>query len=129
VTRVQRGPAVHGVLRSPACSWAHIPGLLQTEDYARAALSRGMPTATKDEVARQVEARMSRQAVLSKEPPLRLWAIVDEAALHRPVGNTRIMAAQLEHLATSAELPQVTLQALPYAVSAHPPGPRSYCTA
>src|SRR5215471_14340387 len=76
-----------------------IPGLLQTEDYARAALQRGMPTATKDEVGRLVEARMSRQAVLTRDPPLRLWAIVDEASLHRPVGGVKVMAQQLEHLA------------------------------
>jgi transcriptional regulator with XRE-family HTH domain len=104
----------------------YIPGLLQTEDYARAALSRGMPNATKEEVNRQLEARMSRQAVLTREPPLRLWAIVDEAALHRPVGGIKVMAQQLEHLASSAELPQVTLQALPYAVGGHPGMPGSF---
>ena len=103
-----------------------IPGLLQTEDYARAALQRGMPTATKDEIARLVEARMSRQGVLTRESPLRLWAIVDEAALHRPVGGPSAMKAQLEHLAEAAELPQVTLQALPYAVGGHPGMPGSF---
>ncbi len=104
----------------------YIPGLLQTGDYARAALQRGMPTATKDEIGRLVEARISRQAVLTREPPLRLWAIVDEAALHRPVGGASVMKAQLEHLAASAELPQVTLQALPYAVGGHPGMPGSF---
>ena len=103
-----------------------IPGLLQIEDYARAALQRGMPTATKEEIGRLVEARMSRQAVLTREPPLRLWAIVDEAALHRPVGGTSVMKAQLEHLAEAADLPQVTLQALPYAVGGHPGMPGSF---
>ena len=97
-----------------------IPGLLQTEDYARAALSRGSPTATKDEIQRLVEARMSRQAVLTRDPALRLWAIVDEAAFHRTVGDEEIMRSQLECLAEAAELPQVTLQALPYDVGAHP---------
>ncbi len=103
-----------------------IPGLLQTEDYARAALSRGMPTATREEIGQQVEARMSRQAVLTRDPPLRLWAIVDEAALHRPVGGTKVMTAQLEHLAAAADVPQVTLQALPYAVGGHPGMPGSF---
>lgn len=103
-----------------------IPGLLQTEDYARAALSRGMPNATSEEISRQVEARMNRQAVLTRDSPLRLWAIVDEAALHRPVGGAAVMAAQLEHLAQSADLPQVTLQALPYAVGGHPGMPGSF---
>ena len=53
------------------------------------------------------------QAVLTREPPLRLWAIVDEAALHRPVGGVKARQVQLEHLAAATEMPQVTLQALP----------------
>src|SRR6202142_1432611 len=97
-----------------------IPGLLQTEDYARAALQRGNPTASKDEVQRLVEARMGRQAVLDRDPPLRLWAIVDEAALHRPVGGHEVMHAQLDRLTEAAELPQITLQVLPYEVGGHP---------
>jgi transcriptional regulator with XRE-family HTH domain len=97
-----------------------VPGLLQTEDYARAALQRGNPTATKEEIQHLVEARLGRQAVLARDPPLRLWAIVDEAALHRPVGGNEVMRAQLERLAESAELPHVTLQALPYDVGGHP---------
>jgi hypothetical protein len=75
---------------------------------------------------RLVEARMARQAVLTREPPLLLWAIVDEAALHRPVGGTAVMTAQLEHLASCADMPQVTLQALPYAVGGHPGMPGSF---
>jgi transcriptional regulator with XRE-family HTH domain len=97
-----------------------IPGLLQTEDYARAALSRGLPSATKDEIQRLVEARISRQAVLTRDPALRLWAILDEAALHRMVGGQEVMRTQLERLAEAAELPQVTLQAVPHDVGAHP---------
>jgi len=97
-----------------------IPGLLQTEDYARAALQRGMPTATSDDIARLVAARMSRQAVLTREPPLRLWAIVDEAALHRPVGGAAVMRAQLEHLTAASDQPHITLQVIPYDVGGHP---------
>ncbi len=97
-----------------------VPGLLQTEDYARAALQRGNPTATKEEIQRLVEARRGRQAVLTRDPPLRLWAIVDEAALHRPVGGHEAMRTQLERLAGAADLPHVTLQALPYDVGGHP---------
>jgi transcriptional regulator with XRE-family HTH domain len=98
-----------------------IPGLLQTEDYARAVYRGGSPTATNEEIQRLVEARMSRQAVLTRESPLRLWTIIDEAALHRPVGGHKIMAAQLDHLAESAaELPHVTLQVIPYEAGAHP---------
>jgi len=94
--------------------------LLQTEDYAAAALSRGLPTATKEEIQRLVEARMSRQAVLTRDPPLRLWAIVDDASFHRLVGGPDVMKALLVLLATAAELPHVTLQAVPYDVGAHP---------
>src|ERR1019366_1218321 len=65
-----------------------VPGLLQTEEYARAALQRGMPTGTRVEVQRMVEARLARQGVLTRDPPLRLWAIVDEGALHRPGGRS-----------------------------------------
>jgi transcriptional regulator with XRE-family HTH domain len=97
-----------------------IPGLLQTEPYARAALQRGLPTATGEEIRRLVDARMGRQAVLTRQPPLRLWTIIDEAALHRPVGGWNVMNAQLEHLTVAAELPQVTLQVLPYDAGGHP---------
>ncbi len=97
-----------------------VPGLLQTQDYARAALQRGMPSATNDEIGRLLKARMGRQAVLTRNPPLRLRTIVDEAALHRPVGGKQVMKTQLNRLAEAADLPQVTLQALPYDVGGHP---------
>jgi transcriptional regulator with XRE-family HTH domain len=100
---------------------AFVPGLLQTEDYVRAMYRGAAPTATKEEIQRLVEARIARQAVLAREPPLRLWAIVDEAALHRPVGGHEVMAAQLEHVAeASAEMPHVTFQVIPYEAGAHP---------
>lgn len=97
-----------------------IPGLLQTEDYARAALQRGMPTATSDDIARLVAARMSLEAALTREPPLRLWTIVDEAALHRPVGGTAVMRTQLEQLTEASHQPHITLQVIPYDVGGHP---------
>jgi transcriptional regulator with XRE-family HTH domain len=97
-----------------------IPGLLQTEEYARATLSRGSPTATKEEIQSLLEARMSRQVVLVREQPLRLWAIVDEAAFHRQVGGREVMRTQLKRLAEAADLPHVTFQAVPYDVGAHP---------
>ncbi len=98
--------------------WLRLAG---AQDYARGIYRGTVPTATRDEIRNLVEARMSRQAVLTRDVPLRLWAIVDEAALHRPVGGHKVMAAQLDHLAESAtELPHVTLQVIPYDVGAHP---------
>lgn len=97
-----------------------VPGLLQTKDYARAALQAGAPTAALEDIDRLVEARIARQAVLTRETPLRLWSIVDEAALHRPVGSPAVMAAQLKRMAELSALPYVTLQVVPYDVGAHP---------
>jgi len=98
-----------------------VPGLLQTEDYARAALQRGNANATEEEIAaRLLEARVGRQAVLTRNRPLRLWAIVDEAVLHRPVGGRDVMKGQLGRLVEAAGLPHVTVQALPYDVGGHP---------
>jgi transcriptional regulator with XRE-family HTH domain len=98
-----------------------VPGLLQTEDYARAALQRGAPQASAEETQRLVEARMSRQAVLTKDPPLRLWTIIDEAVLYRPVGGEDVMHEQLDRLADAASQRHrhITLQVIPFATGAH----------
>ncbi|RKN51980.1 XRE family transcriptional regulator, partial [Streptomyces klenkii] len=84
-----------------------VPGLLQTEDYAREAIRGTLPMTTAEEVESRVRARIERQAVLSKEEPLRLRAVMDEAALHRVVGgpDTEIMRAQMLHLTTVMQLP------------------------
>jgi transcriptional regulator with XRE-family HTH domain len=103
-----------------------IPGLLQTEDYARAVIRGTLPTASTREVEQRVQARMERQAVLSKESPLRLWAIVDEAALRRLVGGAKVMAAQMRHLATVTTEPHITLQVIPFGAGAHPGMPGSF---
>ncbi len=97
-----------------------IPGLLQTEAYAKAALQAGLPTAAREEIDALVQARIARQGVLSRDKPLRLWAIVDEATLHRRVGGPAVMKAQLARLAEAAELPHITLQVIPYDVGGHP---------
>lgn len=96
-----------------------IPGLLQTEDYARAVI-RGMgPQLTDDEVEALVAARMQRQQVLEGDQ-LRFWAVVDEAALWRSVGDAAVLRAQLEHLRRVARRPNVTLQLLPFDAGPHP---------
>jgi transcriptional regulator with XRE-family HTH domain len=104
----------------------YIPGLLQTEDYARAACYGTSPTAGAEVVENRVRARMERQERLSGEPPLEFWAIVDEAAIRRQVGGPKVMHAQLAHLLDAAKKPNVTLQVIPYDVGAHPGMPGSF---
>jgi hypothetical protein len=104
----------------------YIPGLLQTEDYARAVIRGGLPHASTDEVERRVEVRMERQEVLRNDNPLNLWGIVDEAALRRQVGEPAVMRAQLRHLMDASELPHVTFQVIPFEAGAHPGMPGSF---
>jgi hypothetical protein len=82
-----------------------IPGLLQTEEYARAVLAAAHPASPEDEVERLVSARMDRQAILDQgEPPL-LWVILDEGAATRPVGGPAVMRDQIERLVKAARQP------------------------
>jgi transcriptional regulator with XRE-family HTH domain len=103
-----------------------VPGLLQTEGYARAVIRGGLPHASRDEVERRVEVRMERQAVLRNDNPLNLWSIVDEAALRRQVGGPEVMQAQFRHLMDASELPHVTFQVIPFGAGAHPGMPGSF---
>ena len=103
-----------------------IPGLLQTEDYARAVIRAVLPWASRDEVERRVEVRMERQDVLHNDNPLELWVIMDEAALRRQVGGHAVMHAQLGHLVEAADLPNVTFQVIPFDVGAHAGMPGSF---
>ncbi|MFD8531469.1 helix-turn-helix domain-containing protein [Streptosporangium canum] len=103
-----------------------IPGLLQTEDYARAVVRGVLPTATEAEVESFVTARMQRQGLLENETPLRLWAIIDEAALCRKVGSQAVMRDQLAHLIQQAQRPHVTVQVIPFTAGAHPGMPGSF---
>jgi transcriptional regulator with XRE-family HTH domain len=96
-----------------------IPGLLQTDDYMRAVMG-GALAETPEEIERRVELRRARQTVLERPNPPRLWAVVDEAALRRPIGGARVMRAQIERLLECAELPSVVLQVLPFGIGAHP---------
>ena len=98
---------------------AHVPGLLQTADYARALFRVSQLRRTEDQIEMLIAARMVRQQRLTDDDPLGLSAIVDEAVLRRPVGSTEIMCAQLRHMVECAELPHVTLQALPISAGAH----------
>jgi hypothetical protein len=97
-----------------------VPGLLQTEDYTRAVIHGARTHDSPDEIERKVALRMTRQEVLTRRSGPRLWAVVDEAALRRPVGGREVMRGQIERLIETAKLPNVTLQVLPVSAGAHP---------
>jgi transcriptional regulator with XRE-family HTH domain len=91
-----------------------VTGLLQCRAYAEVLLRGHGATLAEEEVARRVELRLGRQAVLDRpEDPLRLWVILDESVLHRMIGGPEVMAAQLDHLVKATERPQIQLQILP----------------
>lgn len=98
---------------------AIVPGLFQTPDYARAVLREILYDLPSEEIERRVEFRMKRQARLAAETPPKMWAILDEAILHRTIGDPMIMHHQLKSLVETAALPNVTLQLLPFAGGAH----------
>jgi hypothetical protein len=97
-----------------------VPGLLQTEEYARAIVPFAPGVRHQDEIARRVRLRLERQQVLTRPDPPKLWVVMDEAALRRPVGGARVMRDQLEALiAIVTKMPHVRLQVLPLTAGAH----------
>jgi hypothetical protein len=97
-----------------------VPGLLQTADYARAMLEVSIPKLTPARMEELLEVKLTRQGVLTRDPPLRLWAVLDEAALHRIVGGPAVMAVQLDRLIQASGSSDITIQIVPYAAGAHP---------
>jgi Domain of unknown function (DUF5753) len=97
-----------------------VPGLLQTADYARAGHEGAMPRLSSDEIERRIEAKLTRQALLSQDDPPAFSAVLDEAVLHRMVGGPAVMNAQLGRLIESANRPNVTIQVIPFTLGAHP---------
>jgi hypothetical protein len=96
-----------------------VPGLLQTADYARAVVRLGQPGAAPEEIERRISLRMGRQELLTKPGGPRLWAIVDEAALRRPIGGKEVMRTQLVQLIEATHEPQITLQVMPFRSGGH----------
>ncbi|MGP3958279.1 helix-turn-helix domain-containing protein [Nonomuraea sp. 3N208] len=92
-----------------------VPGLLQTEDYARAVITQGHEHDSAKLIERRVALRMRRQEILVPPTPRKLWVVMDEGTLRRRVGGEATMRAQLEHLARMAEQPHITLQIFPFA--------------
>jgi transcriptional regulator with XRE-family HTH domain len=97
-----------------------VPGLLQTEGYARALTTAQLPEASNDEIEMWVGVRMARQERLAADDAPRLWAILGEPALRYLVGGAQVMREQLARLVELSELPHVTIQVLPYSAGAHP---------
>ncbi|MFF8904360.1 helix-turn-helix domain-containing protein [Streptomyces olivaceoviridis] len=98
-----------------------VPGLLQTEDYARGVLKSGAVGQTSPEdTERHVALRMQRQQLLTRPDAPRFWVVMDETALRRPVGDPEVMRAQIDKLLDATKLPHVTLQVAPFANGPHP---------
>ncbi|MFP8963016.1 helix-turn-helix domain-containing protein [Streptomyces nanhaiensis] len=97
-----------------------VPGLLQTEDYARALLRTGFPRADEEELDRRVALRTGRQQLLAKPDPPRLWAVLDEQVLRRPVGGADVMRAQIDRLVEVCARPEISLQIMPFSAGPHP---------
>lgn len=96
-----------------------IPGLLQTEEYARAVTGQGYASAGPEEIERRVRLRMSRQQLLHRPAPPRLWAVLDEAAVRRMIGGPEVMRAQIEYLIQTTKWPNITLQVMPFRFGGH----------
>ena len=96
-----------------------VPGLLQTEEYARAIIAQGRPGVDPDEIERTVALRMGRQKLLTRENPPRYWVIMDEAALRRPMGGREVHVAQIERLIDLVGEPNITLQVMPFRYGGH----------
>lgn len=106
-----------GVIRTYEVQF--IPGLLQTPEYARAVIELAHGGGPEIQIARRVELRMLRQRILHCTRPPHLWAVIDEAALRRPVGGPETMRGQLEHLIAVCDLPHVTVHIMPFAAGGH----------
>jgi hypothetical protein len=109
--------AAASLIRTFELQFVH--GLFQTDAYARAVTMLGHSAAPAEEIDRRVSLRMERQALLTSPDPPRLWSVVDEAALRRPLGGQKVMHTQLTHLLEIAELPNVTLQVMPFRRGGH----------
>ncbi|MCP2337018.1 transcriptional regulator with XRE-family HTH domain [Actinomadura rupiterrae] len=96
-----------------------VPGLLQSEGYARAIIQQGNAGAPESEIEQRVSLRLQRQERLTAPDAPRLWAVLDESALKRPIGGPEVMRGQLEHLIEVSKLPNVTIQVMPFKFGAH----------
>ncbi|SDD93766.1 helix-turn-helix domain-containing protein [Glycomyces harbinensis] len=97
-----------------------VPGLLQNEQYARAVMMLGYGHTPLTEIDKRIDVRMKRQEILDrKEMPPELWAVIDEAALHRPFGGAGVMRGQIQTLIEACDKTNVRIQIVPFASGAH----------
>ncbi|MCX5343461.1 helix-turn-helix domain-containing protein [Streptomyces atratus] len=97
-----------------------VPGILQTERYARAVLGPAFPPKSDEERDKHVVTRLERAKILNNPVTPVVWALLDEAVLHRPVGGPDVMAEQLMHIVRLAETERIRVHALPFALGFHP---------
>ncbi|WP_286900673.1 helix-turn-helix transcriptional regulator [Thermocrispum sp.] len=97
-----------------------VPGLLQTEEYARAVIQSAHSEDGPEKGEDRLAVRMRRQEILTRQAgPANLWAVLDEGAVRRTIGGRAIMRRQIEHLVEMSRRPNVTIQVLPYSVGGH----------
>jgi transcriptional regulator with XRE-family HTH domain len=97
----------------------YVPGLLQTEDYARAVLHAGLPGTSDAELDRLVAVRMERQALLTKPDAPTLWVVMDETVFRRSIATPDILRAQIARLVEAIDMPNVALQVIPFEAGPH----------
>ncbi|MEV0683628.1 helix-turn-helix transcriptional regulator [Nocardia sp. NPDC050378] len=97
-----------------------VPGLLQTFEYAAAVIDTSMPRLDASVMESRAKARMDRAVNLTKDDPLELWVVMDEAAIRRVVGGPVTMVGQLDRLLEETKRKNVILQVLPFEAGAHP---------
>lgn len=91
-----------------------VPGLLQTEDYARAVMTHGRPQYATDDIEQRIDVRRRRQRILARPGAPHLWAVIDESVLHRPIGGRKVLNAQINALLDATSMPHITVQILTY---------------
>jgi transcriptional regulator with XRE-family HTH domain len=91
-----------------------VPGLLQTARYARAVFRQGRPESDDEEIERRTSLRLRRQQMFARRGTTRLWAVIDEGVLHRPIGGRAVLREQVEHLLEMTTLPDISLQLVPF---------------
>ncbi|MFF2655137.1 helix-turn-helix domain-containing protein [Streptomyces sp. NPDC058045] len=98
----------------------YVPGLLQTDDYAAALIRVGFPHEDEESIKHRVSLRLRRQDLLTKPESPAIWAVLDETVLRRPVGGTKVMRDQIDHLIEVLDFSKVRMQIMPFAAGPHP---------